>query len=380
MKKKILCLLTCMSLALVGCQTTKENKVADPTGNEVVEKTTPLESYGKYVKLGNYKGMELEKEVGQVEQADLQRKIDKILQEGATNKKIKEGKVKKGDTVNIDYVGKVDGVAFDGGTADGQSLTIGSGAYIEGFETGLIGANVGDTVTINVTFPENYGVDSLNGKDATFDVKINFIEGELIVPEWNDEYVKNTTQYNSTKEYEDVLRVELEDELKKTEEYTLQAKILTNLVNEATFDELPEDLVNARADSMTKYYKDYADNQKIDYSEFIEQQFKMSEEDFNKEVRTTAENSVKQTVAVYAVAEKENLIPKGEEREKKELEIAQQYGYPSAEELAKVYGDDYALQLVIRDEVLKYIEGHAKITEVKVTADQIKEEAQQAAE
>lgn len=369
-----------MSLALVGCQTTKENKVAEPTGNEVVEKTTPLESYGKYVKLGNYNGMELEREVGQVEQADLQRKIDKILQEGTTKKKIKEGKVKKGDTVNIDYVGKIDGVAFDNGTAQGQSLTIGSGSYIEGFETGLIGANVGDTVTVHTTFPEDYGVDSLNGKEATFDVTINFIEGEQIVPKWNDAFVKNTTQYNSTKEYEDVLRVELEDELRKTEEYTLQAKILTNLVNEATFDELPADLVDARANSMTQYYKDYAENNKIAYSEFIKQQFKMSEEDFNKEVRTTAENSVKQTVAVYAVAEAENLIPEGEEREKKELEVAKQYGYPSVEELTKVYGDDYALQLVIRDEVLKFIEDNAKITEVKVTPDKIKEEAQQSAE
>ncbi|MBR3772364.1 MAG: trigger factor [Clostridium sp.] len=375
MKKKLLCLLTCMSMVLVACSSTKENKV-DDAGNTKKEQTkkTEMSSYGKYVELGQYKGMEVEKELGQVEPADLQRKIDEILQSSTTKERIKEGTIKKGDTVNIDYVGKVGGVAFDNGSAKGQSLTIGSGSYIEGFETGLIGAKVGDTVTVNVTFPEEYGVPELNGQDATFDVTINFIEGDPIVPEWNDEFVKNTTQYNSTKEYEDVLRVELENELKETEEYTLQGKILTNLVNECTFKELPEDLVAARSDSMTQYYKDYADKNKLDYSEFIQQQFGMTEDEFNKQVRGTAENSVKQTLAVYAVAEAENLIPTGEEKTKKELEIAQEHGYDSAESLAEIYGEDYAIQLVIRNEVIKFIEDNAKITEVKVTAEDIQKE------
>lgn len=385
MKKKILCLFTCMSMMLVACQGTKENK--DYSGknqesqeqtSEPVKETTKLSDYSKYVTLGNYKGMELEKEVGEVEPADLQRKIDEILRQSTIPEQIKEGTVKDGDTVNIDYVGKVDGVAFDGGTAKGQSLTIGSGSYIEGFESGLVGAKVGDTVKINVTFPEEYGVDELNGKDATFDVTINFIKGKDIVPEWDDAFVRNTTQYNSTKEYEDVLRIELEEELKKTEEYTLQAKILTNLVQDAEFKPLPDDLISAKAEAMTKYYKDYAEKNNLDYGEFIQNQFNMTEEDFNKEVRTTAENSVKQVIAVYAVADAEGLIPTGEDRKKKELEIAKQYGYTSTEALAEVYGEDYGLQLVIRDEVFKYVEDNAKIKEVKVSSDTIKQEAQQA--
>lgn len=358
MKKKLLCLFTCMSMLLVACSSTKENKTGSAGNNK------DSGSYGQYVTLGKYKGMEVEKELGKVEDADLQNKIDEILQQSSTVEQIKEGTVADGDTVNIDYVGKVDGVAFDNGTAQKQSLTIGSGSYIEGFESGLIGAKVGNTVTINVTFPENYGVDDLNGKAATFDVTINYIEGETKIPEWTDDFVKSISEYDTTKEYESQLKVELQQELEETEEYTLQAKILTKLVDESEFSSLPEDLVTARADSMTSYYQDYAKQNNIEYADFLSQQFGMTEDEFNEQVRSTSENSVKQTVATYAVAEKEELIPTGSELEKKELAIIQKYGYETAEDFAAAYGDDYALQLVIRDEVINFIEENAVITEV----------------
>lgn len=363
MKKKLLCLFTCMSMLLVACSSTKENKTA-----ESKDSGKDSGSYSQYVTLGKYKGMEVEKEVGKVEPADLQNKIDEILQQSSTVEKIKEGTVADGDTVNIDYVGKVDGVAFDNGTAQGQSLTIGSGSYIEGFESGLIGAKVGDTVTVNVTFPENYGVDDLNGKDATFDVTINYIEGETKIPEWTDDFVKSVSEYDTTKEYESQLKVELQQELEETEEYTLQANILTKLVDESEFSGLPEDLVTARADSMKSYYQDYAKQNNIEYADFLSQQFGMTEDEFNEQVRTTSENSVKQTVATYAVAEKEDLIPTGSDLEEKELAIIQKYGYQTAEDFAADYGDDYALQLVIRDEVLNFIEDNAVITEVDASS------------
>ena len=370
MKKKLLCLFTCMSMLLVACSSTKENKTAE---NKDSGKDSG--SYSQYVTLGKYKGMEVDKEIGKVEDADLQNRIDEILQESSTVEQIKEGTVADGDTVNIDYVGKVDGVAFDNGTAQGQSLTIGSGSYIEGFESGLIGAKVGDTVTVNVTFPENYGVDDLNGKDATFDVTINYIEGETKIPEWTDEFVRSVSEYDTTKEYESQLKVELQQELEETEEYTLQANILTKLVNESEFSSLPEDLVTARADSMTSYYQDYAKQNNIEYADFLSQQFGMTEDEFNEQVRTTSENSVKQTVATYAVAEKEDLIPSGSDLEEKELAIIQKYGYQTLDDFAADYGDDYALQLVIRDEVLNFIEENAVIREVDASSTATDKEA-----
>lgn len=354
MKKKLLCLFTCMSLALVACSGKKN---ADSKNEE-------SKSYSEYVELGEYKGMKLTKEKGSVEDADLQNKIDEILQSSTTVEHIEEGTVKDGDTVNIDYIGKVDGVAFDGGTAKAQDLTIGSNSYIEGFESGLIGAKVGDTVTINVTFPEDYGNDELNGKPATFDVTINYLHGETIVPEWNDAFVKSVSEYNTTKEYESQLMVELEQELDETEEYTLQANIITNLMEISTFNGVPEDEVTEYGDSMKQYYQDYASNNNMDYTQFLNDYFSMTEEDFNAQIQATAENAIKQKMAVYAVAEKENLIPEGDELTEKELAIAENYGYSTLEDFAAAYGDDYALQLVVRDEVIQFIEENAVITEV----------------
>lgn len=367
MKKKLICLLTCLSLILVACSGTRENTDtnANKKKTESKAKTKTPEEYAKCVTLGDYKGMELTKEKGKVEEKDVQDRIKEILQQNATTEKIHEGTVKDGDTVNIDYVGKVNGAAFDGGTANGQDLTIGSKSYIEGFESGLIGAKVGTTVTINVTFPEDYGSDELKGKDATFDVTINYIQGKKKVSKWTDAFVRSISEYDTTKEYEDQIRVELEQQVKKVEESALQADILSKLVEISEFKELPEDLVKARSDSMINYYKDYAKQNKISYEDLLNQTFKMTEEQFNEQVRSTSENSVKQTLVAYAVAVKENLIPTGDERTKKELEIAQQYGASSIDEFAQMYGDDYALQLVIRDEVIQFVEDNATIKEVE---------------
>lgn len=366
MKKRLICLLTCLSMILVACSGTRENTDTNKKKSEA--KTKSPAEYAKCVTLGDYKGMELTKEKGKVEERDVQDRIKEILQENSTTEKINKGTVKDGDTVNIDYVGKVDGVAFDGGTAKGQDLTIGSKSYIEGFESGLIGAKVGTTVTINVTFPEDYGSDELKGKDATFDVTINYIQGKRIVSEWTDAFVRSISEYDTTKEYEDQIRVELEQQVKQVEESALQANILSKLVEISEFKELPEDLVKARSDSMINYYKDYAKQNKIEYEDLLSQTFKMTEDQFNEQVRSTSENSVKQTLVAYAVAVKENLIPTGEEKTKKELEIAQQYGASSIDEFAQMYGDDYALQLVIRDEVIKFVKDNATIKEVEASA------------
>lgn len=365
MKKRLLCLFTCMSMMLVACSGTKEGGKS----NTAKGTTTDPGDYAKYVTLGEYKGLDFTKQKGKVEEQDMQDKINDILNQHATVNQIKKGKVKDGDTVNIDYVGKVDGVAFDNGSAQGQSLKIGSGSYIDGFESGLIGAAVGKTVTINVTFPENYGSEELKGKDATFDVTINYIEGAKKVPKWTDAFVRTISDYNSTKEYEQQIRTELEQQLAKVEESSLQADILNKLVEISKFKELPKDLVQARMDSMIKYYKDYAEKNKVSYTDLLSQTFNMTEEQFEAQVKATSENSVKQMLAAYAVAEAEKLTPTGDKLEAKELEIAQQNGCSTVDEFAQMYGEDYALQLVVRDVVITYIKDNAKITETEASAE-----------
>ncbi len=357
MRKGLLCAFACMSLMLVACS---GKKAADSSENK---------DYADYVTLGSYKGMELTEKTVKVTDQDLQDKINEILSQNSTAKEIKKGKVKEGDTVNIDFKGTKDGVAFDGGTATGQSLTIGSNTYIEGFEDGLIGVKVGDTVDLNLTFPENYGNEDLNGQDVVFEVKVNYIEGKKVTPKWNDNFVQGISDYNTTKDYEQELKEELNKDAEESVKYDLEYQILDNLVNGSKYESLPEKDVNSYTDSMKKYYKDYAEKNNMEYKDLLSNTFQMSEDEFNAQVQSTAENAIKQKVAVYAVAEKEKLKPEGDELEKKELAIAQQYGYDKLEDFATAYGDDYAEQLVIREVVIDYIKENAKITKDKKSTD-----------
>lgn len=374
MKKKLLCLFTCMAMLLVACTGTREN-----TSNkeEVKEEKEDITQYIDCVTLGEYKGLELVKEKGKVEKADIQAKINEILKQNAIEKKIKEGKVKLGDTINIDYVGKVDGVPFDNGSAKSQIITLGSSGYIPGFDEGLVGKEVGKEVTINVTFPTDYRETSLQGKAATFDVTINYIQGEEEMPEWTDAFVRTISEYDTTKEYEQQIRVELEQQLKKVEEENFNGTILSKLVEISQFKELPESMVTSRSDALINYYKDFAEQNNIEYADMIKGYFNMDEEQFNAKVKETSENSVKQTLAAFALADKENLIPEGDKRAEKELEIAKENNCETVEKFESAYGEGYALQLVVRNEVLDFIKKNATITEKKVTSEELAKEVQE---
>ena len=141
-----------------------------------------LDNLSDYVQLGEYKGIEVTAQDTTVTDEDVETELQSQV-ENATPiyEEITEGTVADGDVVNIDYEGTLDGVAFDGGTDTDFNLTIGSGQFIDGFEDGLIGKNIGDTVELNLTFPEDYTVNSdLAGQDVVFTVTINYVQGEEI--------------------------------------------------------------------------------------------------------------------------------------------------------------------------------------------------------
>lgn len=203
MKKRLLCALTCVSMLLVACSGGKDGKGT-------------ITKYKGQIELGDYKGLELTKTEYEITEQDLQNKIDAILDAASSTEQIKKGKVKNGDTLNINYTGKINGEAFDGGTAQGQSLTIGSGRFIPGFEEKLIGVKIGDTVDLDLKFPDDYNNEELKGKECVFTVTVNYKEGKKIVPEWNDNFVQGRSEFDTTKEYEQSLKEELESERQST--------------------------------------------------------------------------------------------------------------------------------------------------------------------
>ena len=128
--------------------------------------------------------------------------IQSALDEAATDKELDKGTaIENGDVVNIDYTGKLDGKKFDGGSAEGYDLTIGSGSFIDGFESGLIGKKVGEKTDLELTFPEDYSSEDLQGKDVVFTVKINSATRKE-VPVLDEDFVKNTTEFETVEEYE----------------------------------------------------------------------------------------------------------------------------------------------------------------------------------
>ena len=164
----------------------------------------------QFIKLGEYKGIEYKK-TEPVSDDDVKARIDEDLTQNAEETKIESGTVTENSIVNIDYVGSIDGVEFEGGTAQGAELDIANSNYIKGFAEGIVGHDVGETFDLHVTFPEDYGEEELNGRDAVFKTTINYMI-EKKPAEYTDEWVKKNTEYKDKASYEAAVRKELEEE------------------------------------------------------------------------------------------------------------------------------------------------------------------------
>ena len=247
MKKKLLIFaLLAVAVLAMACGKNKE------TDGE--KKATDL------VTLGQYKGIEVEKMVLEVSDDDV---TTKIMTNFKTKAEAVEGhnKVELYDLVNIDYAGYLNNVAFDGGTATGQDLLIGSGTYVPGFEEGLIGAEAGTTVEVNVTFPETYVNEELAGQATIFKITVNSIS---VLPELTDEFIAANTEYSTYAEYEAYIRDSLETTAESTIEEQFKTDVMNKVIEGCTFDDTIEADITAYAADLRSFYESYATNYGID--------------------------------------------------------------------------------------------------------------------
>ncbi len=200
----------------------------------------------EFVTLGEYKGVTVEATLEEVTDDAVEEQLSAIFTNNPAMVEVTDRAVQDGDTVNIDYVGKYadSGEAFDGGTAEGATLVIGSNSYIDGFESGLVGANAGDTVDLNLTFPEDYGATELAGKDVVFTVTVNSIS--VASDEMTDEWAaglgaEDVTDLASLRTY---IRTNLETEAQSTFDSTVESQVLSNVFEGCEFKEVPEGLYN----------------------------------------------------------------------------------------------------------------------------------------
>ena len=265
-----------------------------------------VSDYSKYIKLGEYKGLTYTKEKIKVTDKEIKAEIDNRLAAKATTKDSKKGTVKDGDNVNISYVGKIDGKKFDGGTADNQTLTIGSGSYIEGFEEGLVGKNVGDKVTLDLTFPKDYNNKKVAGKDVTFEVTINSKQ-VTNTPKYDEEFIKANSDYDNKTDYEAYIKEELEKNKKETAEDTAKQTLWSEAVENAEVKKYPKGAVAQEQESIIEQYKLMAQNYNMEWEDFLKTYMQTTDKDFQKQAKTYGKSVAKQKLVLYAIADKEKI-------------------------------------------------------------------------
>jgi len=311
-----------------GCNKTDEaadaadaaQETAQETEGSAQEKTDygPLISelnLDDYITVGEYKGLSVSKNNTEPTEEDVNAAIDSALADKAEKKEITGRPVQNGDIVNIDYEGKKDGVAFDGGTAQGYDLTIGSGQFIPGFEDGLVGAEVGETRDLNLTFPENYGNEELAGADVVFTVTVNSIS-ESVTPELTDELVKEIdSSLNNVAEYREQITEKLRSENESQEDSRIKNELLDMVVDASQYGELPQGLVNEQIDIAILQAGNYATSMGISTDDFFNQFYGITIDQFKEQYKEYAEHGAKQMLAVFAIAEKEGLLLNDSETE-----------------------------------------------------------------
>ncbi|MCL2352195.1 MAG: FKBP-type peptidyl-prolyl cis-trans isomerase [Firmicutes bacterium] len=255
-----------------------------------------------YVDMFAYKGMVISNDVRTVTDDQLQSQINSMLDSYSTSNQITDRAVADGDTVNIDYVGSIDGVEFQGGSTQGQGteVTIGVTSYIDDFLQQLIGHKPGETVNVNVTFPADYQQTDLAGKDALFVTKINYI-ADKVKPELTDEFVNTNLAsrygWTTVAQMKDGMRAELQKE-------AIQQYIQQYFADNVTVKSVPDTLINYKVNSMIAYYQNYAAYNGVTLEEFLSGNFGYTSVDQLIEAnKTTNENGAKYYLICQAIAE-----------------------------------------------------------------------------
>lgn len=317
----------------------------------------------EYLKVGEYKGLTVAPYSISVTDDEVQEQIQSNLKAAAKDTKLdKNTAIADGDTVNIDYTGKVDGKKFDGGTAEKQDLTIGSGSFIDGFESGLIGHKKGETVTLNLTFPEDYSEESLKGKDVTFTVKINSAT-RSVVPELNEEFVKENSEYKTVKEYTGAVEKQLYNE-KETEAINNQKTTLWSAALDNTeVKKYPEKELNHYMEFNSEQLDQTAKQYGVSREDMLKQYGLDDEKDFEATNEDSSKLRVKQEMLIQYIADKEKLSYTEEEKEKLiENFEAQGYDADAIEQQTGRMVNDYAHIELLYEKVLDFLLDNAKIT------------------
>ncbi len=343
---------------------TEKNETAKATGV-----STKDYNPDDYVTLGDYEGLEVEVDTynytaEDVEQ-EMQSEFDYYIQntQAYDYKKLDKDTVEDGDIVNIDYVGKKDGVAFDGGTAQGAHLTIGAGQFIDGFESGLIGHKVGETVSLNLTFPEQYHSEELAGQAVVFDVTINSID-EQSVPELNDEAVqKMGSGHNTVDEFKKSTEEYIAEKVAEQNEESKKAAVWEKVYGLCKVSDPPEAMVQDVLDRIATNLAAYANQYQVSEDDFLTIYMGTTREEYDVSSKENAVTSASEKLVAAAIAKKEGIEITDEVINEYASKDAEKYGYDSADAVIQQAGKESYYDYVLGQKVDDFLLTKVKIKE-----------------
>lgn len=314
------------------------------------------------VQLGEYKGLELEKLDTVVSEEDVNKELENLRQRHAELEVMPEGTaVENGDLVVLDFTGKKDGVAFEGGTAEDYPLEIGSGSFIPGFEEQLIGMTLGEEKTINVTFPEEYHSKDLAGQPATFDVKIKEIKRKKLA-ELDDEFAKDVSEFETLQE----LKQDMENKLKTRKEAAAEAQLKQAAIEKAAENaevDVPQAMVDAQIDDILQNFDYRLRMQGLTLENYL-QYTNDTIENLRQRYQEEAQKAVKEQLVLEAIAKKEGIVAEDSDLEEEFKRLAETYKkepHQIKEQLEKQGQLESVKHSIIIDKTIQFLVDHAKI-------------------
>ncbi|WP_419509096.1 trigger factor [Candidatus Allofournierella excrementavium] len=316
------------------------------------------------IKVGNYTGLKATKKVNTVDDADVEAEL--VRMQNRNGRIItREGKAENGDTVDMDFEGFVDGVAFEGGKAEHYSLVLGSGSFIPGFEDQLIGHEAGEEFDVNVTFPEEYQAKELAGKPAVFKIKLHEVKTKEL-PALDDEFAKDVSEYDTLDELKASIRKGMEEQNEKQAALAVENDLVDQVI--ATIEgDIPEAMHEARMDEAVRDFEYRLAQQGLKLDMYL-QYMGQTMESFRASFREQAEKQVKIRLALEAVAAAEQIVASDEELEAELQRVADNYKMELAKVKELVNADEVKKDLAV-NKAIDFIRDHAEITEEKVAKE-----------
>lgn len=313
------------------------------------------------VKLGEYKGVEVSYTKPEVTDEQIENQLKDIQAKNARIETKTEGKVEDKNIAVIDFKGFIDGTPFEGGEGHDYNLEIGSGSFIGDFEQQLIGLEKGQSKDVNVTFPENYGREELNGKEAKFEVTVKDIKVKEL-PALDDEFAKEVSEFDTIAEYKADLKVKAEKANEERATRELQEKVIGQVVDNATID-LPQVMVDREVQNMIKDLEQRLSYQGLSLDQYF--QFTGSSEEQMKDyMKENAERKVRTDLVLNAITDKENLEATEEELKAKAEEVVKMYQSKDVDQMVDILlkSQTEALKAdVVREKIVNMLVDSAKV-------------------